>query len=331
MILVVYGTRPEYIKVKSLIEKMQEEGVPFRTLFTGQHKDLVDAKPDFSAEIKDFGANRLDSIIQSLLNLEEEVFDDVNYVLVQGDTTSALALAITSLNRKIKVIHLEAGLRTYDFKNPFPEEYNRQLISRISTIHLCPTQQNKQNLNLENIYDGVYVVGNTGLDGISSFKEKCHYRKKVLVTLHRRENHDQIANWFTSIEDLAVDYPDHEFILPIHPNPEVQKHRGLLKKVSVINPLSREKLLEILVSCSIVITDSGGLQEECSFFNKKCLVCRKTTERPESLGKTSFLVESADALSDLFSHHITTVEVNESCPFGDGNSSQRIVEILKNL
>jgi UDP-N-acetylglucosamine 2-epimerase (non-hydrolysing) len=331
MILLVYGTRPEYIKIKSLIEKMKEAHLPFRTLFTGQHKDLVEVKSDFSAEISDFGENRLDSIIQSLLNLQPDVFVGVDYVLVQGDTTSALALSITALNRKIKVIHLEAGLRTYDFENPFPEEYNRQLISRVATIHLCPTQLNQENLNRENIHEGIYVVGNTGLDGINSLKGKCSYGKKVLVTLHRRENHHEISKWFSAIEDLAVQYSDYEFILPLHPNPEVQKHRDLFKRVNVINPLSRNQLLEILVDCSLVITDSGGLQEECSFFNKKCLVCRKVTERPESLGKTSFLVENVEDLLGLFSDHIRSSVVNESCPFGDGNSSQRIIEILKGL
>jgi len=331
MILIVYGTRPEYIKVKSLIRKMRVESIPFRTLFTGQHKDLVDVHSDFSCEIKDLGSNRLDSIIQSLLNLPDVIFDGINYVLVQGDTTSALALALTSLNRKIKVIHLEAGLRTYDHENPFPEESNRQLISRISSIHLCPTNQNKENLIKEKTSGQIWVVGNTGLDGINSFKEKCSYDKKILITLHRRENHKDISNWFESFEKLAHDYPVYEFILPIHPNPEVKKHRDILKKVQLVNPLPREELLEILVKCSIVITDSGGLQEECSFFNKKCLVCRKITERPESLEKTSFLVENTRDLFESFNRHIQEVEVDEACPYGDGMASEKIVEILKSL
>lgn len=331
MILIVYGTRPEYIKVKSLIQKMREESIPFRTLFTGQHKDLVDVDSDFSSEIKDLGSNRLDSIIQSLLNLPDYIFNGINYVLVQGDTTSALALALTSLNRKIKVIHLEAGLRTYDFENPFPEESNRQLISRISSVHLCPTSQNKENLIRENVNGQIWVVGNTGLDGIHSYKEKCSYGKKILITLHRRENHREISNWFMSIEKLALNYPGYEFILPIHPNPEVQKHRGIIKKVQLVNPLPREELLEILVKCSIVITDSGGLQEECSFFNKKCLVCRRITERPESLGKTSFLIENPNDLFESFAQHIQEVEVDEVCPYGDGMASEKIVKIFQSF
>lgn len=331
MILVTYGTRPEYIKIKSLINELEKQKIAFKTLFTGQHKDLVDVKSDFSAEIKNLGSNRLDSIIQSLLNLNEEVFERIDYVLVQGDTTSALALALTSMNRGIKVIHLEAGLRTYDYKNPFPEEYNRQLISRIASIHLCPTEENKKNLLKENIVKDVYVVGNTGLDGISHLANKCYYGKKVLVTMHRRENHKEMDKWFFAIESIAKEYTEFEFILPIHPNPEVKKHLHLLRSINVVDPLSREELLDLLVECSIVITDSGGLQEECSFFNKKCLVCRKITERPESLYKTSYIVNSHSDLTNIFSYHINYPKVKEACPFGDGKASEKIANIFKCL
>ena len=331
MILISYGTRPEYIKIKSLVSELSQQEIPFKTLFTGQHKDLVDVESDFSVEIKEYGANRLDSIIQSLLNLDKAVLEGIDYVLVQGDTTSALALALTSINHGIKVIHLEAGLRTYDYENPFPEEYNRQLISRLALIHLCPTEENKRNLFNENIVDGVYVVGNTGLDGISHLVNKCYYGKKVLVTMHRRENHAEMDKWFFAIESLARKYPEFEFILPIHPNPDVKKHSHLLQSINLVDPLSREELLSVLVECSLVITDSGGLQEECSFFNKKCLVCRKITERPESLNKTSFIVNSHSDLLNVFSEHIRSPKVEEKCPFGDGKASEKIAEILKCL
>lgn len=328
MILIVYGTRPEYIKIKSLLELMRKGGIAHRTLFTGQHQDLVDSLPDFTAEIKEGGNNRLDSILQDLMNLDPKIFDGVNYVLVQGDTTTALAMSIAAIHRQIKVIHLEAGLRTYDVCNPFPEEYNRQLISRMSFIHLCPTEQNKQNLIRENILDRVYVVGNTGLDGISHYSQKCYYGKKILITLHRRENHSNLKLWFEALEFLAREYEDYDFIMPLHPNPSVQKYRQVLKKVSVIDPLNREDLLDLLVESSLVITDSGGIQEECSFFNKKCLVCRKITERPESLGKTSFLVDCPDNLKTVFESQIKSLKVNEKCPFGNGNSAEKILEIL---
>ncbi len=331
MFLIVYGTRPEYIKVKSLIHLMREEGLQFKTLFTGQHTDLVEVESDFSIEISKEGSNRLDTIIQGLLNLPDTIFDGVNYVLVQGDTTSAMAMALASFNRKIDVIHLEAGLRTYDRENPFPEETNRQIISRLASIHLCPTEENKLNLTKEGIEDGIYVVGNTGLDNISGYKEKCKYGNKILVTLHRRENHEKIAEWFRVLEDLACENNQYEFILPIHPNPNVINHRDILKKVKVVEPLKRNDLLEVLTESSLVITDSGGLQEECSFFNKKCLVCRKVTERPESVGKTSFLAGDPESLKLLFYLHIQKVGVSSDCPFGKGDAANKIVQIFKSL
>lgn len=331
MFLIVYGTRPEWIKVQSLIELMQSEGIPFRTLSTGQHHDLVQTQSHFSVQISNEGPNRLDTIIQNLLNLSETIFDGINYVLVQGDTTSALALALAAFNRRIKVIHLEAGLRTHDKENPFPEELNRQIISRLASIHLCPTEENAFNLSLEGIKEGVYVVGNTGLDHLERYKERCKYGNKILVTLHRRENHEKIGEWFKVLEDLACENNQYEFILPIHPNPNVNKHRDILKKVKVVDPLKRDDLLEVLVESSLVITDSGGLQEECSFFNKKCLVCRKITERSESLDKTSFLVGDPKLLKELFYLHIQKVEVSSECPFGKGDASNKIVEIFKSL
>jgi UDP-N-acetylglucosamine 2-epimerase (non-hydrolysing) len=149
--------------------------------------------------------------------------------------------------------------------------------------------------------------------------------------MHRRENHDKIDLWFTEINELAKRYPELEFILPIHPNPNVQKHKGLLTNVTVINPLGHDDLLELLVKTRLVITDSGGIQEECSFFNKKCLVCRKVTERPESIGITSFLVDSPINLKNIFEEHINNYAVNLQSPYGDGKSAKKICEIIKNL
>ena len=146
MILITYGTRPEYIKVKPLIKVLTGSNIKFKTLFTGQHKDLVDNIADYNFNMVDVSKNRLDNIINNCTNLPDEYFSDVNYVLIQGDTSSALGLALTAFNRKIKIIHLEAGLRTYNYSNPYPEEMNRQLISRISDINLCPTIENYNNL-----------------------------------------------------------------------------------------------------------------------------------------------------------------------------------------
>ena len=146
MILITYGTRPEYIKVKPLIDEMVIRGINFKTLSTGQHKDIAPNDADFNLDFKDYGGNRLDSVMKNCLSIPDEIFDGVNYILVHGDTTSVVGLSLSALHRKIKIIHLEAGLRTYDYDNPFPEENNRRIVSTLASIHLCPTEQNKENL-----------------------------------------------------------------------------------------------------------------------------------------------------------------------------------------
>lgn len=331
MILLTYGTRPEYIKIKPIISVLRDSNTPFKVLFTGQHKDIANGYFDFKLTMVDYGTNRLDNVIVNLMNLPDEIFDGVTYILVQGDTTSVVGLALSALHRKIKVIHLEAGLRTYDNENPYPEENNRRIVSSIAAIHLCPTRQNAKNLYAEFIRKNIFVVGNTVLDNLVDYKDKCEYTNKVLITMHRRENHEKINEWFTEINKLAIEYPELEFILPIHPNPNVQKHKELLTNVNVIEPLEHSDLLDILVKTKLVITDSGGLQEECSFFNKKCLVARKITERPESVGSTTFLILEPSDLKETFKYHIDNYEVNINSPYGDGKSAIKILQILKKL
>ena len=221
MILLTYGTRPEFIKIKPLIDEMEKEKIPFKILFTGQHKTISNGRFDYYLNGLDFSKNRLDSIIMNCMNIPDEFYNGVTHILVQGDTTSVTGLALSALHRQIPVIHLEAGLRTYDTDNPYPEENNRRIVSTIAKIHLCPTNQNKENLLNENTLGDIYVVGNTVLDNLVGYKDKCEYTNKVLVTLHRRENHDQIQTWFNQINDLAKENPDLEFILPIHPNTKI--------------------------------------------------------------------------------------------------------------
>jgi UDP-N-acetylglucosamine 2-epimerase len=331
LILISYGTRPEILKCLPLIKAFDKNNIKYKTLFIGQHQDLVKSGSDYSIDILD-GLNRLDSIIRSVMNtiplIQKVEENKITHVLVQGDTTSAMAAAMSAFNNGLKVIHLEAGLRTYDNQNPFPEEGNRKLISQIADIHLCPTIQAKQNLYDEGIYKNVFVVGNTVIDNLLLYKDKCEYTNKILITLHRRENHHWIDKWFIEINKLAKKYNEYEFIIPIHPNPNVQKHKNLLKNVNVIEPLPYEDLLNLLVKTRLVITDSGGLQEECSFFNKKCLTCRKVTERPEAIGSSTFMVESPEKLIDIFELHHNDYEINFECPFGDGHSVNKIIKIL---
>jgi len=326
MILISYGTRPEYIKLKPLIKKF-DGVIPIKTVFTGQQMDIVDKNTDYILNIRE-GDNRLDSIVQSILN-NDYLFEDIDYVLVHGDTTSAMAVAIAAFHRKIKIIHLEAGLRTYDIQNPYPEEFNRQMIDKLSSILLCPTENNKNNLIDEKCNGDIYVVGNTIIDNLTGYNNKCGYNNKVLITLHRRENHNDMDKWFSEISKIALENKDLEFIIPIHPNPNVYKHKNLLKGINVIKPLKYDEMLKEISECCLVISDSGGIQEEVSYFNKKVIVCRKVTERPETLGSNSILCKTYDELYDIFNSIKNNFEIDAETPYGDGKTSDRILKIMK--
>jgi len=321
-ILICFGTRPEYIKVKSLIDNLDN----IKTCYIKQHKDLLsDIKTDYEINISEKTNNRLNNIISNIL-CKNNIFNDIDYVLVQGDTTSALSIALSAFNNNKKVIHLEAGLRSYNKLDPYPEETNRCLISRIADIHLCPTELNKMNLIKENIKDNIYVVGNTGLDNINRYDIK--YGNKILITLHRRDNHNTMDLWFKELEKIANKYNEIEFILPIHPNPNVLKHRNILKKVNVIEPLNHNNLIDLIKECKFIISDSGGIQEECSFLKKKIVICRKTTERPEVLENYGVLCDSIDKLENYVDEFMNNYEIDKECPFGDGNSWVKIKKIL---
>jgi UDP-N-acetylglucosamine 2-epimerase (non-hydrolysing) len=325
-IVICFGTRPEYIKVKSLIDNLPN----VKTCFTGQHTDLLqNLQVDYELNMDEIiSENRLNNILCNILT-NIHIFKDIEYVLVQGDTTTALGVAISAFNNGIKIIHLEAGLRSNNLKDPYPEEANRQLISRIADIHLCPTEFNKANLLKENVQGKMYVVGNTGLDNIS--KEGCEYGNRVLITMHRRDNHDKMDKWFEELERIANKYSDIEFLIPLHPNPNVQKHREIFNKVKVVEPMSHNELINYVKKCKFVISDSGGLQEECSFLNKQIIVCRKTTERPESVGVHSFMCDEPDKLSDMVDEINNDYEITAECPYGNGCSWQKLYIILPPL
>jgi UDP-N-acetylglucosamine 2-epimerase (non-hydrolysing) len=327
-ILVAFGTRPEWLKIKPLINQFKIDDIKYKLFFTGQHTDLLkDVEVDFRLNQENLCENRLNSIIANVLTHNLPTY--FTHVLVQGDTSSAFAAALWAFNNQIKIIHLEAGLRTNNLEHPYPEEANRQLISRIADIHLCATYKNKYSLNQENITNRkyVYVVGNTVLDNI--FHIETTYGNKVLVTLHRRENHDIIEKWFEEIDNIAKEYSDLEFILPIHPNPNVLKHKDIFKYVKVVDPLSHKELINILKDCKFTITDSGGIQEEASFLNKKIIICRETTEREECLAHHGVLCVSPSDLNNHVKEIINNYEVNVPCPFGNGQSSEMITKILK--
>ena len=321
MVLLCFGTRPEWLKIKPLIKLLDKS--QYQLLFTGQHPDLLkDIEVDYKIEIPN-NKNRLDAVISAcMLQFPNGKF---NSVLVQGDTASAFACGLAAFNRKLKIYYLEAGLRSYNMEHPYPEEAYRQMIARIANVNLCPTELSASNLKNELVNGDIHVVGNSVLDNLLPYKDKVEYTNKVLITLHRRENHHWMDQWFKNVNQLAIDNPDLEFILPLHPNPNVQKHKHLLTNVSVIEPLSHSELLNILVKCKLVISDSGGLQEESSFFNKKVIVCRKTTERPEAI-ETGHLhiCPTPENLFFKFGEVNNNYYIDTKCPYGDGKSSLKI-------
>jgi UDP-N-acetylglucosamine 2-epimerase (non-hydrolysing) len=331
MLLISFGTRPEWIKIKPVVDAIEGK-IPFKILFTGQHTSLVEEylKDTFVVNEIGSGDNRLDSIVCSLLN-KDKLFEGVSHVMVHGDTTSAFAVGLAAFHRNIPVIHLEAGLRTFDRQNPYPEEFNRTAISSLASIHLCPTQSAAENvISMVGSDSQIFVTGNTVLDNLIGLSPEIE--NKVLVTMHRRENHKRIKEWFRIINDLAIENPELEFVLPLHPNPNVSKYRFQLKNVTVVDPLSYDDCLDFIRTCKVIITDSGGIQEESSFLKKKCIVCRKTSERAEGLGTFAFMCPHPNMLKPAFDGIIQSGEfiVNEDCPYGDGKASERIVKVLKN-
>jgi UDP-N-acetylglucosamine 2-epimerase (non-hydrolysing) len=329
MILIAFGTRPEWIKIKPVVNKLNGK-IPYKLLCTGQHGSLIDSSiKEYDVEylsISD-GENRLDCIVRSILENATTIFDGISHIMVQGDTTSAFAVALAAFHRRIKVIHLEAGLRSLDKDNPYPEEFNRISIGALADIHLCPTRQAKENLRyIASSGSKLYIVGNTVLDNLINITPTIE--NLILITMHRRENIKIMDEWFMAINKLAIENPSIKFVFPMHPNPEIQKYKHLLSHINVIDPLSYEECINYIARCCLVITDSGGLQEESSFLKKKCIVCRSTTERSEGESLFSWLCPYPAHLDYSF-NSITREMVDLPCPYGDGQSSDKIKDILE--
>jgi len=326
MLLISYGTRPEWLKIKPIIDEFKNRNLSnYKILYTGQHADLVEKNYDIITTIND-GKNRLDSIVSSLLN-KEELFESITHVMVQGDTCSAFSIALAAFHRNIKVIHLEAGLRTYDSQNPYPEEFYRQSIGNLADLHLSPTNLNKENL-LKEGKTNIYVVGNTSIDNLKNYKNSS-YTKNVLITLHRRENHGMLKDWYEEISRCANILKDWKFTVISHPNPNVQNNLKYLKDVDIIPPIKHDDMLKRISSCGFLISDSGGLQEEASYFKKKIIVCRKVTERQETLENTSFLCKHPNELYNMTMNISKNYQVQDfNCPYGDGDCAKKVTDIL---
>lgn len=250
-------------------------------------------------------------------------------VLVHGDTVSAFACALAAFSRKLRIIHLEAGLRSYDLKQPFPEEGYRQMISRIADVNFPPTSISAQNLFNEKTDGMSYVVGNSVLDNLIDYKDDCEYTDKVLVTLHRWENHHWMDEWFTELNEVAKKYSNIEFTIPLHHNPAVRKHKHLLTDVNIVPALPHDEMLKLMSKCKFIISDSGGLQEEGAFLNKKVIVCRDVTERPEGIytGHLTLCKTPSDLMKTVDKVNRDYI-IKKDSPYGKGDTAKRVKRIL---
>lgn len=380
-IMLVFGTRPEAIKMCPLVKEFQKYTDKFNTVVcvTGQHREMLDqvlsifgVKPDYDLNIMKQGQNLTDVTARVLTGMRD-VFKECkpDVVLVHGDTTTSTAAALAAFYQQIPVGHVEAGLRTHNIYSPWPEEMNRQITGRIATYNFSPTPLSEKNLIEEKIQGKIYVTGNTVIDALHMVVKKLkgdkalaakqaeklatagyditrlkNGKRLVLITGHRRENFGTgFIHMVTAIRDLKSKYPDVDFVYPMHLNPNVRKpihevfgeNLSNLGNMFFIEPLEYLEFVYLMEKSTIVLTDSGGIQEEAPGLGKPVLVMRDTTERPEALSsgtvhlvgtdynrivdEVSTLLDDADAYNKM-SKAVTT--------YGDGQACERIVKILNN-
>ena len=379
-VMLVFGTRPEAIKMAPLVKEFQKQPKRVETVVcvTGQHREMLDQvlkifdiKPDYDLNIMKQGQDLYDvtaRVLTGMRDVLKEVKPDV--VLVHGDTTNNPSAALAAFYQQIPVGHVEAGLRTHNIYSPWPEEMNRLLTGRLATYHFSPTPLSRNNLIKESVDDrNIIITGNTVIDAlywvvdkIKNNKEldneledilsKAGYdvnrlnngKKLVLITGHRRENFgDGFINMCTAIKDLTVKYPDLDFVYPMHLNPNVRKpihevfgeNLSGLKNMFFIEPLEYLSFVYLMEKSSIVLTDSGGIQEEAPGLGKPVLVMRDTTERPEALDAgtvklvgtdyNKIVNEVSSLIDDKAAYEKMSKAVN---PYGDGLACGRIVNAL---
>ena len=365
-VLIIFGTRPEAIKLAPLYFKLKEN-FDTKICVTAQHREMLDQVLDFFKIVPDYDLDIM-SPNQTLYDITAKIISELKSVLdeyqpdlifVQGDTSSTFMGALAGFYNKIKIAHLEAGLRTYDKYSPFPEEMNRILTSRLADYHFVPCSNNKKNLNNEGINDRIYEVGNTVIDAMylgleiikncgeddcfSFFKNLDFDKKIVLITGHRRENFGEgFSNICNAIKSLSEKYSDVQFVYPVHLNPNVQIPVNTilanLNNVFLISPLEYPKLIWLMSKSFFVLTDSGGIQEEAPSLGKPVLVMREVTERVEGVEAGTALLVGTDKdkiiekASLLLEHNNIYEQMSKANnPYGDGNASKKIIEILKNM
>lgn len=358
-VCVTLGTRPEAIKLAPIIHLFRNHP-QFQTsvVLTGQHQEMVeqvmqlfDLKADYDLGIMRPKQTLTEITCNSLIGLEK-LYQEIkpHIVLVQGDTTTAFAAALAAFYQQIPIGHVEAGLRTDNLFNPFPEEANRRLVSQIAQLHFAPTLASVHNLQLSGVKEEIHHTGNTVIDAllcVSGRSPKCEIKgldwsahRVILATVHRREN------WGKPLEQIMqawlqilTDFPDVALVLPMHLNPVVREplreKLGNHPRIFLVEPLDYQQLVGAMQRCYLIMSDSGGLQEEAPSLGKPVLVLRTTTERPEAVAagtsklvgtETSVIVEEATRL--LSDRTVYEQMANIANPFGDGQSSQRILDIV---
>lgn len=363
-VMTIFGTRPEAIKMAPLVKALEEaEDMESIVTVTAQHREMLDQvlslfhiTPDYDLNIMSSGQTLYDVTDKALLGLKEvleKAKPDV--VLVHGDTTTTFAGALSAFYQQIPVGHVEAGLRTGNIYSPFPEEMNRKLTGSLATYHFAPTATAEANLLAENIKpDHLYVTGNTVIDALdTTIQEDYHFeepmlnaidyenKRVILVTTHRRENlGEPMRHVYKSIARLIDTFEDIEVVFPVHKNPKVreivEEELGNKERVHLINPLDYEPFANLMARSYLVMTDSGGIQEEAPALGKPVLVLRDTTERPEAVAagtvkligtdETIVYDEAYKLLHDKNAYITMSNAVN---PYGDGRASGRIVQALR--
>ncbi len=367
--LIVFGTRPEAIKMAPLIKEFQKyEAFETKVCVTAQHREMLDQvldffeiKPDYDLDLMKPNQNLYTLTSDIILGLKPILEDfKPDYVYVHGDTSTTMATSIAAFYGGAKVCHVEAGLRTHNKYSPFPEEMNRQVTGRIADIHFAPTITSKENLLLENIVESsILITGNTVIDAllqssdkvnsiqndeIESLKSTIDFKKKIiLVTGHRRENHgDGFINICAALKEIALANPDVQIIYPVHLNPNVKgpvyEILGDVSNIKLISPLAYPAFVWLMNQSYIIITDSGGVQEEAPSLGKPVLVMRDTTERPEAVeagtvilvgtNKDKIISECLDLLNNKERYEQMSALHN---PYGDGKACERIVKYIKEI
>ena len=368
-VLFLFGTRPEAIKMAPLIACFSsDKNFTVKVGVTAQHREMLDQVLSFFNINVDYDLNimkpnqtlhQLTSDLISRITNEILLKEKIDLVFVQGDTTTVLASAMAAFYQKIKVVHIEAGLRSGDMHSPFPEEMNRILTSKIAAYHFCPTENSKQNLLKENISKNVFVVGNTVIDalfdGLKKIKKsdenimlskysKINFSKKIiLVTCHRRENFgqpfEQICEALLEIAKLHEDSV--EIVYPVHLNPNVKEiayQRLIAYNIKLIPPLDYPELIWMMDKSNIILTDSGGIQEEAPSLGKPVLVLRTVTERTEGVNAGTAILVGSDK-AKIISETTKLIENQDyyasvataTNPYGDGTTSEKIKQILLEL